>query len=408
MPPLNLHFVGFSTVPGPGTMGGGTRIYLEFARRLQAMPDIRVFVYCSEAALATCKANGLDERTTFRSIPERIDNQFYSPAAHVNVSRAGLRAVQALTAQPGDGPHVVYSGSNFWPDVAVGRRLAQQLNGLWAASVYLFAPDPFYGYLGHFSHRLHWPEALPIINWFYERSFLPVIRQSAGMVFITNEYDRPRLRGARAYPDHVHAVYGGVDLAEAQDTPPHPTANYAGAFVGRLHPMKGVAQLLQVWAHVVRQQPDARLALIGVGREDYEQEMRRLCTRLGLDGAVDWLGYCDGPDKYAILKRTQVFLHTSIYDNNGMVACEAMSVGVPAVLFDLPPLRRAYPTGALRAPLGDIPAFAECVLRLLSDDALHKQLSQEGLALAAQWSWEARVAAALEKIEAALATETRR
>jgi len=400
--PLNLHLIGFATVPRPGTMGGNTRILLEFARHLQARPDVRVHVYVGEAALATCRANGLDDRIHFHTIPAAIDAAFYSPWAHLQISRAGLRAIRGLRANDTDGPHVCYSGSDFWPDVAVGWQLARQLRGLWAASVYLFAPNPLYGYLGEFSRRLHRPDPLTILSGLYQRTTLPLIRRAAGLVFITNDSDRPRLRGARAYPQHLHAVYGGVDLAEAAAAPADPQADYTACFVGRLHPMKGIAQLLAVWAEVVRHKPGARLALIGVGRADYVQQMHRLCTQLGLDDSVDWLGYRDGAAKYGILKRSRIFLHTSVYDNNGMAACEAMAVGVPAVLFDLPPLRTAYPQGALRAPLGDIQAFAACALRLLDDAALHARLSREGRALAATWAWDVRAEAALRQIQSAL------
>ncbi len=405
--PINLHFLGFSTVPRPGMMGGNTRIFLEFARRLQANPDVRLTVYIGEGARATCEANGLDERITYRTIPAAIDDNFYSPLAHAQITRAALRAVRAVAAQAGDGPHACYSGSDFWPDVLAGRQLARQLAGLWVASIYLFAPNPLYGYLGEFTRRLHRPELLTSLFGLFQRTTLPLIRRAAGLIFITNDYDRPRLRGARAYPGHLHAVYGGVDLAEAEAAPADPHANYAACFVGRLHPMKGIAQLLEVWAQIVQQKPAARLALIGVGREGYVQKMKALASALGLDASIDWLGYRDGRAKYAILKRSRVFLHTSIYDNNGMAACEAMAVGVPAVLFDLPPLRVAYPQGALRAPMGDTRAFAECALRILSDDALHARLSQEGRALARQWSWEGRTEAALGSIRAALAAQPR-
>jgi glycosyltransferase involved in cell wall biosynthesis len=406
--PLNLHFVGLATVPAPGSMGGNTRIFLEFARQLQAWPGLRLTVYVSEAARATCRAAGLDDRTTIRTSPKRIDDRFYWPAAHLSASRSGLRTITSVCRQPGDGPHVIYSGSDFWPDVAVGRRLARQLQGLWVASVFLFVPHPLRGYLGEFTGRRHVPDPLATLGWLYQQATLPLIRRGADMVFVTNDVDRPRLRGARAYPDRIHAIYGGVDLAEAEAARPDPCAQYDAAFVGRLHPMKGIAQLLDVWAHVVRERPEARLALIGVGRPGYTQQMRARCTQLGLDHAVDWLGYRDGPAKYALLKRARIFLHTSIFDNNGMAACEAMAVGVPAVLFDLPPLRVAYPTGALRAPLGDTRAFAEQALRLLSDDALHARLAAEARALAASWSWDARVKAALVQIDATLRVERRR
>jgi glycosyltransferase involved in cell wall biosynthesis len=320
----------------------------------------------------------------------------------VQSTQAALRAIRGLRATAGDGVHLCYSGSDFWPDVAAGWQLARQLRGLWIASIFLFVPHPLYGYLGEFTRQRHRPELLSVLAWLYQRTTLPLIRRAAGLIFITNDYDRQRLRGARAYPDHLHAVYGGVDLAEAEAAPADPHADYAACFVGRLHPMKGIGQLLEAWAHVVQQKPEARLALIGVGREGYVREMKALCRQLGLEQSVDWLGYRDGRPKYAILKRSRVFLHTSIYDNNGMAACEAMAVGVPAVLFDLPPLRIAYPQGALRAPMGDTQAFAECALRILSDDALHARLSQEGRALARRWAWEGRTEAALASLRAAL------
>jgi glycosyltransferase involved in cell wall biosynthesis len=403
MTPLNLHFVGFATVPRPGMMGGNTRIFLELARRLKDDPELRVTVYVGEGARATCLAYGLGDTITYCTIPAAFDARFYSPLGHVQASLAGLRAIRGLAPQDGAGDHVCYSGSDFWPDVVVGWQLARQLRGLWAASVYLFAPHPLYGYLGEYARRLHRPEPLTLLSWLYQRTTLPLIRRAARLIFVTNDYDRPRLRGARAFPDGLHAVYGGVDWEAAQSAPPDPLADYAACFVGRLHPMKGIAQLLAAWAVVVERQPQARLAIIGVGRDDFVREMQALSRTLGLEASVDWLGFRDGRDKYAILKKSRVFLHTSIYDNNGMAACEAMAVGVPAVMFDLPPLRVAYPVGALRAPMGDSRGFGECVVRLLSDEVLRERLSVEARGLARQWAWEARAAAAYEKIRAVLA-----
>ena len=109
-----------------------------------------------------------------------------------------------------------------------------------------------YGYLGEFSLRLNRPDLLTTLLWSYQLSTLALIRRSAHMVFLTNDYDRTRLRGARAYPDGLHAVYGGVDLQAARAAPPDPQVEYAACFVGRLHPLKGIAQLLSAWAAVVR------------------------------------------------------------------------------------------------------------------------------------------------------------
>ncbi len=73
-------------------------------------------------------------------------------------------------------------------------------------------------------------------------------------------------------------------------------------------------------------------------------------------------------EKYKILKSSKIFLHTSIYDNSGMTAAEAMACGLPAVRFDIPALRIAYPKGMLVVPLKDSPKFAKAVLQLLEDE----------------------------------------
>ncbi len=79
-----------------------------------------------------------------------------------------------------------------------------------------------------------------------------------------------------------------------------------------------------------------------------------------------------------MLRASRVFLHTSVYDNSGMAAAEALACGLPAVMFDLPPLRVTYPRGALKAPIGDEEAFAGQVLRLLDDEALRRQVGEQG------------------------------
>ena len=81
------------------------------------------------------------------------------------------------------------------------------------ASVYLFAPNPLYGYLGEFSRTLQRPDPLTILSGLYQRTTLPLIRRDAGLIFITNDSDRPRFLGARAFPHHLHAVSCAADLS---------------------------------------------------------------------------------------------------------------------------------------------------------------------------------------------------
>ena len=178
-------------------------------------------------------------------------------------------------------------------------------------------------------------------------------------------------------------------------TPPEPP-RYEGCFVGRISPQKGVLDLVDIWARVRARRPGARLALIGSGNARFETELRQAVEARGLREAIDLLGFLDGPEKHRIYKASRVFLHTSVHDNYGMAACEAMAAGVPAVLYDLPPLRVAYPQGCLRAPRTDRQGFADAVVRLLEDHPTWDRLSAEATAWARTQDWDRKAAEVLQ------------
>ena len=105
---------------------------------------------------------------------------------------------------------------------------------------------------------------------------------------------------------------------------------------------------------------------------------------------MTFLGYVDGVEKYKILKASKIFLHTSIYDNSGMTAAEAMACGLPAVRFDIAALCVAYPKGMLVASLKDTKAFSKAVLTLLTNDALYLELKNQAFELAKTRDWDER------------------
>ena len=109
---------------------------------------------------------------------------------------------------------------------------------------------------------------------------------------------------------------------------------------------------------------------------------------------VDWLGYVNGEAKYAIYRSARVFVHPTVFDNNGMVAAEALCSGLPVVMYDLPPLRHVYTTGCVKVPRGDKEQFAQEVARLLSDPdrarAVAPNAEQTG-ELRVFWDWPERV-----------------
>ena len=89
----------------------------------------------------------------------------------------------------------------------------------------------------------------------------------------------------------------------------------------------------------------------------------------------------------------RVHVHPTVFDNNGMVAAEALCSGLPVVMYDLPALRHVYTTGCVKVPFGDQKTFAAEVCALLSDDAHRTGVAptpEQVEALREQWSWPNR------------------
>ena len=165
-------------------------------------------------------------------------------------------------------------------------------------------------------------------------------------------------------------------------------------FCGRLCAQKGIWGFLDVWRRVLDEAPGVRLAVIGNGAPEFERALRAKAEALGVADSVDWLGYVNGEAKYAIYRSARVFVYPTVFDNNGMVAAEALCSGLPVVMYDLPPLRHVYTTGCVKVPRGDKEQFAQEVARLLSDPdrarAVAPNAGQTG-ELRVFWDWPERV-----------------
>lgn len=103
--------------------------------------------------------------------------------------------------------------------------------------------------------------------------------------------------------------------------------------VGRLSPTKGQLEVVRAMPAVREAVPAARLRIVGdaaFGAADYAERVREEVRRLGLEDAVDLVGFVADPR--AELDRAAVCVHASpVPEPFGQVVVEAMVRGVPVV-----------------------------------------------------------------------------
>ncbi len=102
-------------------------------------------------------------------------------------------------------------------------------------------------------------------------------------------------------------------------------------FVGRIHPIKGLENLLHAWASISKIHVEWELLIAGVGTTEYEKSLNDLSTSLRLK-RVKWVGPVYGSDKAKLYQESSLFILPSYSENFGMVVAEALSYGLPCVV----------------------------------------------------------------------------
>lgn len=365
----------------PGTMGGNSKIILEMLRHRS--DDLECLVVTPK--VETFSENGIYSEGNLRivGIPEFGKSErthYWGTCRHL------YNHVKRVFCENGVGPDdVVYCVSDFGVDVVPAYRLCRELGFKWVPSFFLFVPFIF----ENLKNRYGFPALKYLVYYFYQKHILSMIEKRGHGVVITNDVDKNRF--STRLQEHALAIYGGVNVEQIPAT--RGDAHYDAVFCSRLHPQKGISGLLDIWARVVAEHPPALLAIIGNGEPQYESHLREKARLLGIDGNVKWLGYVNNEAKYEIYGKSRFLVHSTVYDNNGMVAAEALCTGLPVIMYDLPALRNVYKEGCVKIPCFDQAAYAKTILRLLGDEKELKRVKpseSDVAALRRNWNWSTR------------------
>lgn len=367
----------------PGQMGGNTKIAIEMARNLPGL-GWDVVIVVPEEKKATFTGNlGEVKGVAYCTFALFRGNDLLCPVASAGYY---LREFEKAFAKLGVGANdIVYSVCNFHYEIVVLSLLKRKFSYKYLATHYLFSPF----IVENVVRRYRFPAVKYFLVWLYERFFFLWAKVFADGFVITNDSDRHHF--SKRAQREVLAIYGGVNVDQIPPTAAPKTRDVV--FCSRLHPQKGVEGLLDIWRLVVQTMPNAKLSIIGNGSSAYEKKLRDKANAIGIANNIEWLGYVNNEAKYGIYASAKVFVHATVFDNNGMVAAEALCSGLPVAMYDLAPLRDVYTKGCAKVPYGDKPAFARELVRLLKDDGYRAGVAPDAetlSALRAYWNWPSR------------------
>lgn len=148
-------------------------------------------------------------------------------------------------------------------------------------------------------------------------------------------------------------------------------------FVGRLDAVKGVPLLLEAFARVARDHPDARLRIVGDG--PHRDRLTRQAAALGLPAEV-FLGYRPQAEVAALLDTADMLVLPSFAEGVPVVLMEAMAARIPVIAPRVAGVAELVEDGVSGyvVPPGDVDSLAERLGTLLGDPALQRRMGEAG------------------------------
>jgi phosphatidylinositol alpha-mannosyltransferase len=251
---------------------------------------------------------------------------------------------------------------------------------------------------------------VPVVATFHafaERSTLlsaaaPVLRPVWGRLQIRVAVSDAAAGFVRSrFGDGLRVIPNGCDVdafAGAAPAPGLPPGRRL-LWVGRLDPQKGFGVAVRAFERVAAAVPDARLVVVGEGRDIGAVELLAPEVR----SRVDLVGTVPHDDLPGYHAAAEVFLSPALgQESFGMVLVEAMAAGLPVVATDIPGYREVVrdEREGLLVPPGDAEALAAALEGVLADGTLASRLAEAGRARAERYRWE-RVVGELEQVYAA-------
>lgn len=220
----------------------------------------------------------------------------------------------------------------------------------------------------------------------FMESFIPGVYRGSRFVAISDSTRDDLVR--RGIPEgDITVVPCGIDTdfyTPGQVEPEKGTYLY----VGRLKKYKGVHLIITALGLLRQSGIECRLVVLGSG--DYEDELRKLTDRLGLQDAVRFEGFVSQERKLHWLRRAWAAVFPSEKEGWGLTVIEANACGTPVIASDSEGLRDSVRDGVtgILVPHGDLEALAGQMASLAGDDAKRSDLGERAIQWARGFNWD--------------------
>ena len=200
----------------------------------------------------------------------------------------------------------------------------------------------------------------------------------------------------------VAVIPNGIELPDARNSkslPPVwssklPKGAKVLLFLGRIHPKKGLINLVHAWRDIKNHELNAvknwQLVIGGWDQDGHESEVRNLALELNLNESIHFVGPIFGADKIATLLHADAFVLPSFSEGLPMAILEAWAFYLPVVMTPQCNLPEGFVANAAIKIESDIASISIGILQLMNlSDIDRKEMGLCGRRLVEnQFTWD--------------------
>jgi glycosyltransferase involved in cell wall biosynthesis len=157
--------------------------------------------------------------------------------------------------------------------------------------------------------------------------------------------------------------------------------------VGELQPRKNMPRLVQAFKQIKLRGLPHRLVFVGRKGWMYGELFKTL-QELDIADQVIFPGYVPESDLPFLYNAADLSVYPSLYEGFGLPVLEALACGTPVVTSNVSSMPEIIGDAGILVNPRQVEAIAEAMYRVLTDRALHDDLSRRGIERARLFPWE--------------------
>lgn len=250
-------------------------------------------------------------------------------------------------------------------------------------------------------------------TFYMRRAIRQTVRHAAGLLSVS-EFTRQDLLGLPGIrPERIAVTHEACDpmykvrtSREAVDAfrRQHGLTRDCLLYAGNISPRKNLELLLDA---IARAGDRLSWDLVVTGGLSWNEDFDARVRALGLAARVRRLGYVIREEMPLLYDAAGALVFPSLFEGFGLPVLEAQARGVPVVCANATALPEVAGQGALLVDPTSIPAWADALVRVCTDEALRQRLIRLGHANEARFTWRATAEKTMAVLEAVVAERQR-